>query len=176
MGTFIGGDIILNGSVFRGCRGNSGGFEPLRIPDEPGGTRLIDHASLTALDRMLKEHGTITRGSAGDEGDWSRLEPVPSSWIDRVSCSLAHAIVSSAAVIDFEHVVKDGSFPVDVRTRRVEAVDARLQQLDLQGVTRPSLWNGSFGDSARAQGAASIHSSARHMVDRSVSLSAPQGK
>ena len=175
LGTFIGGGIILNGSVFRGCRGNAGGFGPLRIPDEPGGTRLIDHASLSVLDRMLREQGTVTRASATDAGNWSRLEPVLSTWIERASRSLAHAIVSSAAVVDFDHVVIDGSFPSAVRSQLVVATDAYLKQLDLQGVNRPALWNGSFGDSARALGAASIHISARHMIDRSEGLALSSG-
>jgi len=170
VGTFIGGGIILNGSIFRGCRGNSGGFGPLRIPDEPGGTRLIDHASLVVLDRMLEEQDMHGLNTGSTEGDWSALEPVLSNWIKRASRSLAHAIVSSAAVIDFEHVVIDGSFPPQIRTRLVEAVDACLDQLDLQGIIRPSLWNGSFGSSARALGAASIHISAKFMIDKSISL------
>ena len=57
MGTFIGGGVVLNGSVFPGRRGNAGGFGPMRVPDMVGGDRLIDHASLIVLERGLASAG-----------------------------------------------------------------------------------------------------------------------
>jgi predicted NBD/HSP70 family sugar kinase len=168
VGTFVGGGIVLDDRVFSGCRGNAGGFGPLRIPDEPGGTRLIDHASLVVLEHMLRDAGGPTLDVVTVDGDWAVLEPVLSQWIARAGRSLAHAVISSAAVIDFDHVVIDGSFPDEVRSRLVHAVDSYLQSLDLQGIFRPAIWPGGFGNKARALGAACTHISARYMVDRSL--------
>ena len=159
IGTFIGGGIVLNGSVFRGCHGNAGGFGPVRVPDEPGGTRLIDHASLTALTRMCQAAGQP------HDAEWQQLEPVLSQWIARASRSLAHAIVSAAAVVDFETVIIDGDFPTDIRIRLRDEVDQQLGTLDLQGIIRPQIFAGSFGGVARAVGAAAGHITARYMVD-----------
>jgi predicted NBD/HSP70 family sugar kinase len=168
IGTFVGGGVVLDGCVFRGCRGNAGGFGPLRVPDERGGTRLIDHASLVVLEHMLQAAQRPALDGLGDDGDWDGLEPVLSDWIARAARSLAHAVVSSAAVIDFDHVVIDGAFPDRVRARIVEAVDSHLDDLDLQGIVRPAIWQGSLGSGARALGAACAHISARYMIDRSL--------
>lgn len=163
VGTFIGGGIMLNGSVYPGRRGNSGGFGPLRVPDEPGGTRLVDHASLAVLERLAAESGRDP--SPLQTEDWSGLEPVLSDWIARSARSLAHAIVSTLAVIDFEAVVIDGALPAAVRDRLVKGVETELDRLDLQGVGRPALGPGHLGDAARVLGAAAYWISTDYMID-----------
>jgi predicted NBD/HSP70 family sugar kinase len=171
IGTFVGGGIVLNGNVFTGCRGNAGGFGPLRVPDEPGGMRLVDHASLIVLQRMLRAaHSGAAVPALPEEGDWAKFEPTLSAWIDRTARGLAHAVVSTAAVIDFEDVVIDGAFPATVRARLVDALGHRLARSDLQGVTAPRIAAGSFGAVARAVGAAAGHVSARHMVSTAFAL------
>ncbi|MGY6705481.1 ROK family protein [Roseinatronobacter sp.] len=164
VGTFIGGGVVLDGAVFRGCRGNAGAFGPLRIPDEPGGTRLVDHASLAVLDQMLARHGGLDANSLSAELDWNRLEPVLSDWILRSARSLAHAVVSASAVIDFEEVIIDGAFPAQVRARLAQLLASRLSLLDLGGIPHPAIFQGSFGGMARAVGAAARHISDRYMV------------
>jgi predicted NBD/HSP70 family sugar kinase len=163
VGTLIGGGIMLNGSVYPGRRGNSGGFGPLRIPDEPGGTRLVDHASLAVLDRLVADGNRGPVPSPAE--DWSVLEPVLSDWIARSARSLAHAIVSTLSVIDFEAVVIDGAMPDTVRDRLVRAVGTELDRFDLQGVGRPDLGPGHLGDAARVLGAAAYRISSDFMID-----------
>lgn len=168
VGTFIGGGIVLNGSVFKGCFGNAGGFGPLRIPDEPGGTRLIDHASLMTLERMLAANGRPDAGSIFLDADWCAFEPVLTDWIARAGRSLARAIVSTAAVIDFEHVIIDGAFPDPIRTRLCDAVERHFDKLDTQGISRPVIRAGSLGSVARPIGAAALHITSRHMIERAM--------
>lgn len=170
IGTFIGGGIILNGGVFRGCRGNAGAFGALRISDEPGGTRLLDHASLSVLHRMLARKGLHPpAGQVADQltaHDWTSFEPVLSDWILRSARSLANAVVSASAVIDFEEVILDGALPPEVRSRMARLLQARLDQQDLGGIPHPRVAQGSFGPLARAIGAAAIHINARYMLER----------
>jgi len=170
VGTFIGGGIVLNGSVFPGQRGNAGGFGPLRIPGAPEGDRLIDHASLFVLGRMLAEQGDDP-GRLDDDGtDWRSLDPALTAWIDRAGRGLAHAIVSTQAVIEFDAVVIDGAFPAEVRTRLIQAVARHLDQLDLRGIFRPEIGAGHFGGVARALGGAAFHVAANWMVDQNTLL------
>ena len=164
VGTFIGGGVVLNGGVFRGCRGNAGAFGPLRIPDEPGGTRLVDHASLSVLDQMLERQGLDRPAGHVADRDWNNLEPVLSDWILRSARSLAHAIVSASAVIDFEEVIIDGAVPPVVRSRLARLLESRLGQLDLGGIPYPKIAHGSFGTVARAVGAAAVHINERYMI------------
>lgn len=166
LGTFIGGGIILNGSVYPGRRGNSGGFGPLRVPDQPGGQRLVDHASLVVLEKMVAANGGDPLILQDVTTDWSSIEPDLSIWIARAARSLAHAIVSTLAVIDFEAVIIDGAVPESCRARLVEAVDTELSTLDLQGVARPDLSSGHLGTTARALGGAVRHISSHYMIDR----------
>lgn len=171
VGTFIGGGIVLNGSVFPGRRGNSGGFGPLRIPDEPGGERLVDHASLVVLEQMLAERDPqLASQICSENGDWEMMEPELSIWLSRAGRSLAHAVVSALAVIDFETVVIDGSFPSAVLKRLVSEVDAQLDKLDTQGVVRPEIKPGHFGYMARAMGAAAYQISTEYMIDQNTLL------
>lgn len=171
IGTFIGGGIILNGSVYPGRRGNSGGFGPLRIPDEPGGQRLVDHASIVVLERMLAARGRDPLLLQDFDGDWSDIEPDLSNWIARAARSLAHAIISTLAVIDFEAVIIDGAFPAACRTRLVEAVIEHISTLDLQGVVLPVISAGNLGTAARALGGAVNRVSHDYMINQNIAIS-----
>lgn len=171
VGTFIGGGIVLNGSVFSGRRGSSGGFGPLRIPDEPGGDRLVDHASLVVLEHMIAQRDAgLATSVYSVESDWSLLEPELSIWLSRTARSLGHAIVSALAVIDFEAVVIDGAFPPAIRSRLVQELDDQLGRLDLQGVVRPDIKTGHFGHMARVLGAAAYQISTEYMIDQNTLL------
>lgn len=168
VGTLVGGGIILNGAVHVGRHGNSGGFGPLRVPDQPGGQRLVDHASLSVLERMVHAQG-LDPYRLYDEGlDWGDLEPALTAWITRAARALAHAIVSTLAVIDFDAIIIDGALPGEICARLLEGVDAELSQLDLQGIRRPHLSAGHFGSSARALGAAAFCISTDFMLDRPI--------
>lgn len=166
VGAFIGGGIVLNGSVFTGARGTSGGFGPMRIPDEPGGTRLVDHASLAVLERLVRQAGHDPAALYDGQRSWDALEPVVGPWIRRSARSLAHAIVSTLAVIDVEGVVIDGALPPSIRARLVTEVREQFDELDLQGVIRPEIEEGSFGSVSRALGAAAYRISTDYMVDQ----------
>lgn len=156
VGTFIGGGVVLDQKLFAGKRGNAGGFGPMRVPEQNGKDRLVDHASLVVLEKALasadKKHVLLE----DDESDWSGLEPEVSTWIDRAARSLAHAIVSSLSIIDFEGVVIDGSFPAEVKTTLVDAVKTNLKNIDVQGIDPPYIEAGSIGPSARLLGAAAL--------------------
>ena len=166
VGTFIGGGIVLNGSVFTGRRGNAGGFGPMRVPEQDGGNRLVDHASLVTLERAV----ATTSGSPftlyEGETNWQEFEPLVSEWTTRAGRNLAHAIVSSLSVMDFEAVVIDGAMPSEVIGNLAAEVVEQLHQTDLQGVLMPTVETGSFGRRARTMGAAASVISAEYLVDQ----------
>lgn len=171
VGTFIGGGVVLNGSVFPGRRGSSGGFGPLRVPGEPGGDRLVDHASLVVLERMIADQGGDPSRQLDPElSDWEAVEPLVKIWVSRAGRSLAHAIISTLAVIDFQAVVIDGAFPPSIRNRLVGEVERQLDRLDMQGVIRPDIRPGHFGNIARALGAAAFQVSTEYMIDQNTLL------
>lgn len=171
IGTFVGGGIVLNGSVFPGRRGSAGGFGPLRIPDEPGGDRLVDHASIVVLEQALaKRDPELAKTLCEKQDDWSQFEPELTQWLERAGRSLGHAIVSALAVMDFESVVIDGAFPSAVRDRLVDIIKQQMNKLDLQGVMKPEILPGHFGTLSRAMGAAAYQISTDYMIDQNTLL------
>ncbi len=163
----VGGGVVLNGSVYPGRHGRAGGFGPLRIPDQSEGDRLIDHASLLILEKMAGEFvSEPLQRIYSEQSDWQSLEQFVEPWLQRASLGLAHAIVSTLAVIDFEAIVIDGAFPANVRERLVLEVKRQLGRLDLQGIEMPEVMTGGFGAIASALGAAAMQISGEFMIDQ----------
>ncbi len=169
VGTFIGGGIVLNSSVFTGRTGTAGAIGPLPVRDENGKTRqLIGVASIFMLENLLKERGIDPRPlwySASGWTDWG--EPLD-RWISMSAEALAQAIIAAASIIDFPAAIIDGGFPEWVRTRLVSATRAALERYDLQGIIVPDIIEGLVGDQARAIGAASLPLFARYLTDQNV--------
>ncbi|MGV7217835.1 ROK family transcriptional regulator [Bradyrhizobium sp. UFLA05-112] len=161
VGTFVGGGIVLNGSLFPGRSGNAGAFGSLPIMrrEESGETtlqQLIRTASIYRLERRL-----IAAGRRGTDiwlspDDWSSFEEPLEAWIAEAAEALAQAIAALLAVIDFEAIVIDGAFPADVRRRLVERTNSQWAHMDRQGLTDAVVVEGSVGRDARAIGGAAL--------------------
>ena len=161
IGAFIGGGIVLNGSLFPGRSGNAGalGSMPIMRRDENGETslqQLIRTASIYQLERRL-----IAAGRRGTDiwlspNDWSSFEEPLEAWVAEAAEALAQAIAALLAVIDFEAVIIDGAFPVDVRRRLVERTNEHWARMDRRGLTDAVVVEGSIGRDARAIGGAAL--------------------
>lgn len=160
--TFVGGGLVLNGSLFPGRSGNAGAFGSMpvmaRAPDGgPAGVQqLIRSASLYRLERRLEE--ISVRGSRLWEqpDDWTPFAAPLDAWIEEAAEGLAQAIAACLAVVDFEAVVIDGAMPSAVRERLVEHAAAAFAKLDRQGLTETRIVAGTMGRDARAIGAAAL--------------------
>ena len=171
VGSMIGGGVVLNGSVFFGRSGKAGGFGPLRVPvGAPGANRLIDHASLYVLERMLRDAGGGAADILSDPGLWTTHGGIVERWLDLAAPAIAHAIASSLSIIDFEAVVIDGSFPKDIRTALVAKVRNAFSEMDLQGLPTPSIQAGHFGAIARAVGAAALPLNESYSINQNTLL------
>lgn len=166
VGTFIGGGVVLNGSVFPGRRGNAGGFGPMRVPDMAGGDRLLDHASLIVLERSLASAGIDPAKIYEEETDWTEFEEHLETWIQRASRSLSYAVVSSLSIMDFDSVVIDGATPPMVKDRLVADVIKHLKATDLHGVQFPKIEAGQIGRDARLIGAAGMLINQDYLLDQ----------
>lgn len=171
VGAFVGGGIVVDGTLVSGRTGNAGalGSMPVPLPDGRRG-QLLEVASIHVLERMVEEDG----GSATDlwrkDADWSDLGPWLDRWLESAGAGLAQAIASSVAVYDFEHAVIDGSFPEHVRARLVAETRAALSRIDLQGLPPVEVREGTIGRSAREVGSASLPFFARFLLDHRVLL------
>ena len=165
VGFFIGGGLVLNGRLFSG-NGNAGALGPLPVIDEHGRPiQLIDVASRSVLERDMRAAGQPTEALWLSTNDWNEDHRTLSRWIDRAAAGLAHAIVSTCALIDFRAVKIDGWIPASLRDDLVVAVHRSLDKLDLTGIIRPEVMPGTVGPDARALGAACLPLSSRFLTD-----------
>jgi predicted NBD/HSP70 family sugar kinase len=169
IGTFIGGGIVLNHSVFSGRTGNAGALGSMPMIDRPGhSAQLIDQASVYKLEVMLQEAEIDCSPILLQSDDWTSFGEILDKWITTTAQYLAVAIASACSVIDFEAAIVDGGVPSNVRSRLVKETIIELEKLNLQGISEPRILEGVVGNGARALGGASLPLFARYLLDQNV--------
>ncbi|MGJ8572112.1 MAG: ROK family transcriptional regulator [Hoeflea sp.] len=171
IGTFVGGGVVLNGSIYSGRTGNAGALGPLPVAGPEGKpVQLLDRASIMLLERMLKAAGRDASALWNNPEHWDGFDNLAEEWIGIVARGLAQAIVSAAAIIDFEHVIIDGGLPVEIREKIVSATRLEISHYDLRGLGVPEVLPGTIGHLARALGAASLPLFDKYLIDRNARL------
>lgn len=172
IGSFIGGGIALNGTVFEGNQGNAGALGSMRTTGPLGESQqLIDTASLHLLEARLTEAGLDPKLMWQKPQDWSGLSRYVDPWIGETAQELAKASLSICSVIDFEAILVDGAFPSGVREELVERVRRYLVNQDKRGLIAPKVEIGTIGENARAIGAASGPIFAEYLLNTNAGLS-----
>ena len=173
VGSFIGGGLVLNGSLHLGHIGNAGavGSMPIAAINADGGPTtqpLIRSASIYLLEHMLIEVGRDASILWRSPDDWRDLGAPLDAWIEQVATGVAFATVAAVAVVDVPAVIIDGAFPTSVRQRIVERVNGRLAEFDRRGLSAVTVSEGAIGSGARAIGAACLPLLANFARDRGV--------
>ncbi|MFS8111421.1 ROK family transcriptional regulator [Rhizobium jaguaris] len=169
IGSFLGGGIVLNSSIFVGRTGTAGALGPLPVRGRNGETRqLLDIASIYVLENYLRQAGFDPRPLWYSADNWIDFGAPLETWIQDTAKALAQAIVAAASIIDFSAAVIDGGFPGWVRERVVRATIKAASDLDLQGVVMPEIIEGAVGPQARAIGGASLPIFARYLIDQNI--------
>ena len=169
IGTFIGGGVVINHSVFRGRTGNAGAVGSM--PATAGSIeekQLVDFASIVELERKVRAQNKDPSLLWDSSNDWSSISATVDEWIDTASGHLSVAITSSCAVLDFSAAVIDGDIPSNVLADLVGATEEKLKQLNLTGLNQPSILAGYIGSEARAMGSACLPLISRYLLDQSV--------
>ncbi|WFU09387.1 ROK family transcriptional regulator [Rhizobium sp. CB3090] len=169
IGSFLGGGIVLNSSIFVGRTGTAGALGPLPVRGRNGETRqLLDIASIFVLENLLRDRGFDPRPLWYSADNWIDFGEPLETWIQDTAKALAQAIVAAASIIDFSAAIIDGGFPDWVRERVVRATIKAASDLDLQGVVLPEIIEGAVGPQARAIGGASLPIFARYLIDQNI--------
>lgn len=171
IGSFVGGGVVLNGSLYPGRSGNAGALGSLPIPAGGqsglvGSQQLIRSASIYVLEKRLVAAGRDPGALFRSPDDWGDIGPELDGWIAETANSLAAATIAAISVIDFEAVIIDGAFPSEVRTRIVQEATAAIENFDRQGLSPVSVLEGSIGSGARAIGGACLPLLANFTRDR----------
>jgi predicted NBD/HSP70 family sugar kinase len=166
IGSFVGGGVVINSSLFAGKSGNAGALGSMLVPGPDGKPQqLISSASVIVLEKLLKGQGIDSRPLWNAYMEWVDFGQPLEDWIQSSGRSLAHAIVSSSAVIDFEAVIIDGNFPTWVRKRMVDATNVAMAEVNTRGIKTPTIIEGRVGSQARAIGGASLPLFSRYLLD-----------
>ena len=165
VGYFIGGGVVLNGSLHTGRSGNGGAIGPFPVAGPDGKVnQLVDVASLIGLERRFLDAGGNAEKMWENPTDWGIEAAIIDDWFAEAVPALSNAIVSAISFIDFSAVLIDGSMPTEIKLGLTKAVNRQVDRLNLSGLTRPDIIPGSVGINARALGAASLPLSKRFML------------
>lgn len=169
LGYFIGGGVVLNGSLYLGRNGNAGALASFPVTSARGKTdQLVHSTALAALEREIIRDGSDPELLWRNLTDWRDAGPALDRWMERAALEVATAAAGVMAVLDCAAIVIDGAVPVSIRTRIVEAVKAALARIDLQGIAAFPILEGSIGVDARALGAASLPLFDNFIINRNV--------
>jgi predicted NBD/HSP70 family sugar kinase len=156
VGHFIGGGVVLNRTLFTGPTGNAGALGPMSIPHNGSLSQLVDLASLSGLEAMIRHAGGDPSGLWEDAENWSVPHEIMDAWLEEAARSMTYAIAASCSVIDFELVVIDGWLPRNAVKDLVSRIAHKMPLVDWAGLVRPELRTGVIGPDARSLGAASL--------------------
>jgi predicted NBD/HSP70 family sugar kinase len=163
---FIGGGLVLEGSLYTGATGNAAGLGPLVVPDRDGRMRtLIELASLSTLEQRLSAAGHDPLAIWAQADHWDVPPAILSDWTDEAACALAHATRAVQTLLDVDAILIDGWLPRPLAAALTDRVNTALDSLDMSGMRRPVVTTGSIGPDARTLGAASLPLNARFLSE-----------
>ena len=169
VGYFIGGGLVLNGSLYQGRTANAGALGSIPVPRLNGGAeQLIRSASLYTLEQALRQNNIPQHLLWDDSANWDFAGQFLEDWIKRAARGIAHACAAIASITECAEIVIDGAMPPEVRARLVTATEQALADVNQSGITPFTLREGAIGRDARALGAASLPLFANFIIDRDV--------
>jgi predicted NBD/HSP70 family sugar kinase len=165
IGAFAGGGIVLNGGSMSAQRAMPARSARCRCRGRTAGpVQLIDIASLAVLEKALNAAARMPPICGLRPRIGAANRPNSTKWLEGAGRGLAYAIVSAAAVIDFEAAIIDGWMPQAVRKQLVEATRSAMAAIDVEGLQVPAIREGTVGIHARALGGASLPLSERFLA------------
>lgn len=183
VGTFIGGGVIMNRTLYLGTFNNAGAIGSMPLPssyaqgEATGSTvQLINCASRYLLNNRLKAQGLDPNievdALAEDEAANSSISrEIFQAWAQQAGSAIAYAVVASASLIDFEGVIIDGLFPPHLTQYLSNTVETEMAKLDIEGLVLPKISAGTIGNDARALGGAFLPFYTNFAPDRSILIS-----
>lgn len=181
VGTFIGGGLVLSGHIMNGERGNAGAIGSLPVglasgssSAAPNGSgmppQLLQKASGWQLEQALLAAGRNPLLIHQDGIMDSAYAEFTGPWIAQASQALAMTVASSAALLDLDAVVMDGSLGAPLMTALMAATQDALAQYRFDGMHQPQLLAGQVGAHARALGGALLPLHSQFFPDKDIFL------
>lgn len=174
VGTFVGGGLVLSGHIDIGHRGNAGaigslpvglaaanGTAPPQLLEVASGWQLEQALLKAGLDPLLVQQNTIM-----DAAYAVYTEP----WLEQAGLALAMTVASSAAMLDLDAVVIDGSLARPLIDALLQRTRERLAAYKFDGMHQPALLAGRVGAHARALGGSLLPLHTQFFPDKDIFL------
>lgn len=166
IGYFVGGGVVLNGTLHSGRSGNAGAIGTFPVSTPGGGYhQLVDRASLIGLERLIQDRAGDASSRMGDTQNWNIPKDIWETWLSDAVPSLSQMILGAISIIDFPMVLIDGNMPARVTEEMAAKISDHLNAEAHPGLIMPSIRPGSLGSRARPLGAASLPLSKRFMLE-----------
>ncbi len=176
--TFVGGGLVINSHLHTGTHGNAGALASLPMQSARAGQgaavppQVMAEASLWELEQRLQGEGLSPTAAYDDRALQAPFAAATQTWLGSASLALAHAIVSSTAMLDLADVVMDGSMSRALLQALLDQTRAALAQCNWEGLWPPQLHGGRVGAQACALGGAMLPLHANFAPDHDVFLKA----
>lgn len=149
VGTFIGGGMALESSLFSGANGAAANIAAMPVQDLSGRMRqLVEVASLWKLERALEATQHLDDANA--------TAAVQQTWLADAAHGIAQVIVTAAAFFQPGLAIIDGAFSDVLRDQLVTAVKNELTTCCPDGLIAPQVRSGNLGSRAAVIGAARL--------------------
>ncbi|MDJ0906814.1 MAG: ROK family transcriptional regulator [Woeseiaceae bacterium] len=146
----LGGGIIIDHELMRGCNGN-GGEIGLLLPK-----KLYQHPSLSSLQQTLGEYGVEYMSISEMLRDFDINWPGIDEWITKTRGSFSLIASALAAILDPEAIVLGGRLPAELARRVIPYIDMYNDSRRGKPRALPRLLVSKAGDDASAIGAAAL--------------------
>ncbi|HKX41940.1 MAG TPA: ROK family transcriptional regulator [Burkholderiaceae bacterium] len=173
--TFIGGGLVIDSQLRSGVNGNAGAVGSMALAPVHDGRhseahQLLSRASLLNLEERFGEAGLDPAATADaralQEPWWHETK----RWLQDVGPAVAYAVHSAACLLDFDGVIVDGSISRELLRALISSINHSLDLHDWEGVSRPTLLEGTIGADARAVGGALLPLYANFLPDHELFL------
>ena len=146
----LGGGIIIDHELMRGCNGN-GGEIGLLLPK-----KIYQHPSLSSLQQTLGEYGVHYTSISGMLKDFDVSWPGIDEWITKTRSSFSLIASALAAILDPEAIVLGGRLPAALARRVIPYIDMYNDSRRGKPRALPRLMVSRAGGDASAIGAAAL--------------------
>ena len=146
----IGGGVIINQKLMRGCHGN-GGEIGLILPSE-----IYPHPSLEALRQIIVKNDIKIEGLADMLLRFNPEWPGVDEWITKSHASLSLIVSALAAILDTEAIVLGGRIPTSLAEKVIPHIETYDDARRAEPRPMPRLLVSQSTGSASAIGAATL--------------------
>lgn len=177
VGTFIGGGLVMSGHIMNGDRGNAGaiGSLPMGMSNKSHKPlQLLQMASGWQLEQSLIAAGHNPLLVHQDAIMENAYDALTGPWLAQASEALAMSVATSAAMLDLDAVVVDGSLGKPLMSALLTATQNKLSQYRFDGIHQPELLQGQVGAHARAMGGALLPMHSQFFPDKEIFLKQDQ--